>query len=352
MSQIGLRYRAIGMIEGGMTQRQVAKSLKVGLRSIARWWKSHKSGQSLHDKPRSGRPEKIHHVAKQVISLSIGKRGQSTRKLARRLTSKGYSVSRETVRRHLKNEINLKAYRRPRKPRLTEKMKKARIEFAKSKLNWTLNDWKNVLWSDESSFQLFPPSNPNCDRVWLHSPSKVPPTFTVKHPPKVMVWGMFSYRALSQLHFVPQKQSVTSQYYREEILSKTAMEAMSRSRMNGSLVSRKILKCTSNAIFMQDSAPPHTAVANQVWLSEHFPLYWRKGEWPGNSPNLNPIENLWAIMKNRVAEMRPATTLDQLVRQLNLAWSSLDETILENLVASMPNRMKKVLQMKGDYIGN
>ena len=49
---------------------------------------------------------------------------------------------------------------------------------------------------------------------------------------------------------------------------------------------------TSSWIFMQDGAGPHTANTTQRWLEQSDFKYWTKYEWPGNSPDLNPIENM------------------------------------------------------------
>ena len=53
----------------------------------------------------------------------------------------------------------------------------------------------------------------------------------------------------------------------------------------------------SRAIFRQDSATAHRARKTQEWYRFHFPAFWAKYEWPGNSPDLSPIENLWAIVQ-------------------------------------------------------
>ena len=53
---IELRSKAIGMLEGGIKQKETARRLKVGERSIRGWWSQHKSGDSMATKPRSGRP--------------------------------------------------------------------------------------------------------------------------------------------------------------------------------------------------------------------------------------------------------------------------------------------------------
>ena len=107
----------------------------------------------------------------------------------------------------------------------------------------------------------------------------------------------------------------------------------------------------SDFLLMQDGAPPHTANLTQRWCAEHFPRFWRKVEWPGNSPDLNPIENLWSILKDRVGKMANATKLEDLILRVKSAWADIDPDILENLVCSMPARIQLGLDRNGDYIG-
>ena len=57
-------------------------------------------------------------------------------------------------------------------------------------------------------------------------------------------------------------------------------------------VERTLLEKMSEAIFQQDGAPAHTSKRAQEWCSNNLPSFWRKGTWPGNSPDLSPIENL------------------------------------------------------------
>ena len=84
-----VRTRAIGMLEGGLTQKVVASRIGKDIRTIKRWWKRFTSNQSLDHKPGAGRPSLLNPVAKMIIGNSLGKRHQSTRRLSAKLKSKG-----------------------------------------------------------------------------------------------------------------------------------------------------------------------------------------------------------------------------------------------------------------------
>ena len=63
---------------------------------------------------------------------------------------------------------------------------------------------------------------------------------------------------------------------------------------------------TIQTVFMQDGASPHIAQEAQQWRQENFPGFWGRGVWPGHNMDLNPIENLWAILQN-ITKITPAT---------------------------------------------
>ena len=105
---IKVRYQAIGQLEAGKPQSAVATDLGVGLRTIKRW---HCQGESLQNRPGRGRKTKLTRVDKITNSKSIGKRRQSTRKLDGRLSKDGRKVSHETIRKYLKDDLNLKMYK-------------------------------------------------------------------------------------------------------------------------------------------------------------------------------------------------------------------------------------------------
>ncbi|GFX04085.1 uncharacterized protein TNCV_3972341 [Trichonephila clavipes] len=75
--------------------------------------------------------------------------------------------------------------------------------------------------------------------------------------------------------------------------------------------------------------------------------------WPGNSPDLNRIENLWHILKNRLANMS-CTIVKQTIKSVIQAWFSDDEVknmcALSVLVKSIPRRVEEVISATGGHI--
>ena len=107
------------------------------------------------------------------------------------------------------------------------------------------------MWSDESLFELFHSSNTQNDRIWAHCTQDVLPRDN-KESTQIMVWDMMSYRGLSDLHFIPPKQTVNALYYVSDILEGTCLNTLKRRRINGPVYSRKLVLKRSEAHFMQD----------------------------------------------------------------------------------------------------
>lgn len=283
------RNEAMGMLEGGKTQRVVAENFGVSVRTIERWYRKHKKGQSLGIKKGRGRKGTLSRVAKIVIKKSLEKRRFSTRKLAAKLTARGHPANRETVRRHMRKNLGARPYRPPVKPLLTKKQRLQRLKFCNERKDWSENDWKRVIFSGKRSFELFHPPNRSINVFWSTNKEDTP---TPTYPSKIMVWGAMSANALSGLHVVPQKQTLNTPYYVNNILEQELLPAMSRRRFRGRITERKFFPRLSEAIYQQDGATPYTSATTLNWLKSSGINFWGKGVWPANSPDLSPIENL------------------------------------------------------------
>ena len=96
----------------------------------------------------------------------------------------------------------------------------------------------------------------------------------------------------------------------------------------------------------QDNDPKHTSRVAKEFLKNNVPEVM---DWPSNSPDLNPIENLWAIVK-RNTELRRPKNLNELDVFLHEEWVKIPNNLLINLVNSMPQRCREVIDRNGERI--
>lgn len=79
--------------------------------------------------------------------------------------------------------------------------------------------------------------------------------------------------------------------------------------------------------------------------------------WPPHSPDLNPIENLWALLKAEIYKIRldlmhmknNNETKRILVETAQIAWQNIDMKHLEHLSETMPNRVQAIIESEGWY---
>ncbi len=96
-------------------------------------------------------------------------------------------------------------------------------------------------------------------------------------------------------------------------------------------------------IFQQDLAPAHTAKGTKSWFNDHGVTVL---DWPANSPDLNPIENLWGIVKRKMRDTRP-NNADELKAAIKETWASIPPQQCHKLITSIPRRIEAVIKAKG-----
>ena len=158
-----------------------------------------------------------------------------------------------------------------------------------------------------------------------------------------MVWGGMTGHCLTSLHFIPQGQTVTADYYITKILEREVKPLFSRRSTTEEPIKRKLFTNKSSATFVQDGAPAHTAKVTQQWC--------KKDEWPANSPDLNPIENLWSIIDEAAYRDPIPKTMGGLKSRLRQAWQNTPLASLRELARSMSQRLKNVIQNNEGHSG-
>ena len=101
--------------------------------------------------------------------------------------------------------------------------------------------------------------------------------------------------------------------------------------------------------FMQDGASCHMSKSTEMMLRSALPKGWtfdKKGEWPANSPDLNPIENIWAILKDSVIARAPRTVVE-LREVLEEEWWAIPQGYIRALIESMPTRLDRIRDVNG-----
>ena len=100
-----------------------------------------------------------------------------------------------------------------------------------------------------------------------------------------------------------------------------------------------------NYIFQDDNAPCHTAKPTVKWKESKL---IDSLEWPSQSPDLNPIEHLWDELERKIRrdKVKPKNKAE-LFAALEREWGRIHSNVTDNLVNSMPRRIKAVLDAKG-----
>ena len=99
-------------------------------------------------------------------------------------------------------------------------------------------------------------------------------------------------------------------------------------------------------VFQQDEHPKHTAKIVKTWLeNQNFSVM----KWPAQGPDMNPIENLWSILRRRLAKYNNPPSGVQLWERTQQEWYNIEPQIIKNLIDSMPRRLKALKKRKGKW---
>jgi len=275
---------------------------------------------SVNHKRGNGRPRKITANVSRAISQYVRRdSSMSGKSIAAKLAENGVELHHTTITKHLakkgyKNSLPLRT------PMLTSTHKENRVAWARRHLN---DNWKKTIFTDETAFQLFS----NTIKRWYKNTRPV--RLMPKDRRKIFAWGGFCIKGKTSLFC-----------FRGIMDSKLYVEIVERHLPEVNRMLRKKWR------FQQDNDPKHTSRMAKNFFKENVPEIM---DWPSNSPDLNPIENLWAIVK-RETERRMPKNLNELERIMVEEWNAIPVSVLINLVDSMKRRCEEVIVKNGERI--
>lgn len=326
--------RVITLIQEGHSRRQVARMLNVSRTAINRAWRRYQTHGIVRRQPYPHRARATSQREDRLIRLwaTRVRRSTATTLQNQLVEGTGTIISTQTVRNRL-HERQLHARRTAKVPPLTPEHRRARRLFAVEHVNWNLEQWSNVLFTDESRFSLN-----HIDgrvRVWRRPGERYLDCTVDERVPfgggSIMVWGGISLNGRTEL-VVIREGSMTARRYIDEVIEPHVVPFAEN--------------VGPEFILQQDNARPHTARIVQDYLNVHNieVMYW-----PARSPDLNAIEHVWDTLGKRLKDHQPIRNLEHLIEILLEEWEQLAPQVIRNLVESMPRRCAEVLRVRGGH---
>ena len=212
-------------------------------------------------------------------------------------------------------------------PPLDSVRKAKRLQWAKQHMTWNL-EWSQIVWSDEKKFNL---DGPDGYSYYWHDlrKEKIFSTRRNMGGGGLMLWGSFGQHGKSDLVFIEGKMNAAK--YRKVLQEHLVHIGQ---KIGGPLW-----------VFQQDNAPIHRANVNHTWFQTKG---IRVLEWPSYSPDLNPMENIWASLSRRVySEGKQYNNKEDLKKAILTSWKKISIFECRNLINSMPNRLFELIKVNG-----
>lgn len=244
---------------------------------------------------------------------------------------------------------------RPRKV-MTQQTRASRLSFADENLR---RNWKHVMITDRCRFYFrYPDSRVRRVRWCLRSQKHAEGVFRPNKPTCYNVYGGITRFGVTKLHAVTGTSKAKSNFKNQQgQAARNITKGEYREVLNQTLLKegRRVFSAQglSSFVLQQDNDPCHN-VAGEV-IGE-----WNKRggaglvqllpDWPPNSPDLSPIENVWAWVDAEVAGMG-CKTFEEFCRAVDKTFASVPESMLKNLFDSIPKRLRTCIANDGHSTG-
>ena len=309
---------------GRLAKVLAAEGLKVPKKTIWTTISKYKAHGTLSRLPGSGRRFKLTPEALAMIEAQMQADDETTAtQLVKMLNAAGYDVSRSTIiraRRRLGWTFHGSRYCQM----IRAQNKEKRIIWARANEH---NTFDTIVWTDESMIQL-----ENHRTFSYRKVGEAPrPKARAKHPYKVMVWAGISKRGATNIALL--NCSVNSTVYQEVL--RTHLLPFLRERL-------------PNGRLQQDNAPCHVSKATQKFLEvNNISLF----QTPPESPDCNPIKNLWHELKHYIRTTVKPRNKEELIQGIQTFWATVTPEKCCRYINHLKKVIPKVLEVHGEATG-
>ena len=309
---------------GVLAQVLAAEGFPVSKKAVWATIKKYKEHGTISRLPGSGRPFKLTRAMLDIIEAQMELDDETTAtQLVRILEERGYKVSKSTIERA--RRILGWTFHGSRYCQLIQNAnKEKRVQWA---LKHRGNDFEDVVGTDESTIQLENHRTFSFRKVGT-APNLKP---RAKHPYKVMVWAGISRKGATNICLL--NCSANSTVY-QEVLRTHLLPFLRRQLPGGKL--------------QQDNAPCHTSKATRKFLNTKKVQLLKT---PPESPDLNPIENVWHEMKHYIRTTAKPKTKEELLLAIQVFWATVTPEKCSRYINHLRKVIPKVIELNGEPTG-
>jgi transposase len=320
------RTRIVVGHQQGLSFRELERQLGIPHSTCSKVWQKWSSQGTVENKRRAGRKvkytPKVVAVVEQYIKTHDEASSEEVEKELVRRFGQAFSSSARAVRR-IRQALGYSAVKGIGQDILTEEQKKERIAFCK---RHSQDQFSNVVFTDEKPWEL----GKRRLKKWQKKGAPRVVYRKQKYPPKFSCWGGISAYGKTPLRFWKKRQNST--FYQETLITTLMPWA------NKKLPKRWRLQ--------QDRDTTHTSKSTQAWVEMNVPHSFFT---PPKSPDLNPIEKVWAILEQRVYKRKPETA-QQLEDAIMEEWDGIDQDTINNCIGHSIKLMPLIVEAKGEYV--
>lgn len=310
------KYAILEKYKDNYTINEIADKMKINRKTVILWLKRYIETNNLERKKTIRSKKTTKEEDNMIINIIEKNEKFNLQKIKNQLNDNNIVISKTTIWRRLINN-NYVNGNYLNKPKLTELQRIKRLEWAKKYLNY---DWTKVLFSDEATIYL-----DKVGKCWYKIGNRKI-NETTKYIIKRNIWAFINL------------QFGLCDY---DIFNCN----LNADKYENILADHLVVVYNSDFIYQQDNHPVHKSKKIQKYFEDNN---IKTLDWPPNSPDINPIENFWSLVKRTI--IQKSLTNDNFEDNIRLAIENIDFSSIYNMISNMHVRIQKLIENNGNII--